>query len=31
MKALRLRWKWHARLARFRNEARFALREWLWV
>jgi hypothetical protein len=31
MKALRLRWKWLARLARHENEARHALRAWLLI
>lgn len=31
MKALRLWWRWRARLARFEHEARLAKREWLMV
>jgi len=31
MKALRLLWKWRARLRRFEHEARMAKRDWLMV
>ncbi len=31
MKALKLWWKWRARMRRFEHEARMAKREWLMV
>jgi hypothetical protein len=31
MKAMRLMWKWRARMARHENEARHAMRAWLMV
>jgi len=31
MNALRLRWKWRARLARYEQEARIAMRAWLMI
>ncbi|MGZ5041976.1 MAG: hypothetical protein ACXWBQ_14630, partial [Usitatibacter sp.] len=31
MRALRLKWKWRARLARYEQEARHAMRAWLMV
>jgi hypothetical protein len=31
MRALRLKWKWRARLLRYEHEARAAMRAWLMI
>jgi hypothetical protein len=31
MKAMKMMWKWRARMARYEHEARYAMRAWLMV
>jgi 3-phenylpropionate/cinnamic acid dioxygenase small subunit len=31
MRAWKLKWKWRARLARYEQEARYAMRAWLMI